>query len=120
MRKLLRLGRSLPASGYSSFTDFLRRQKAGVSAVEFALVSPVPLLILAGTVSGLSGFSSVHVRHRAAGLPHIVGEWPEPQRQRMLSEPGCLTSASGIRALPHLAGKHRGFDQRCDLVGHRL
>ncbi|MER9326981.1 pilus assembly protein [Mesorhizobium sp. M0152] len=35
---------------HSSFIDFLRREKTGVSAVEFALVSPVLLLILAGTV----------------------------------------------------------------------
>ncbi|OBQ58512.1 TadE/TadG family type IV pilus assembly protein [Mesorhizobium erdmanii] len=49
MRKPFRLGRSLPNSVHSRFTDFLRHQKAGVSAVEFALVSPVLLLILAGT-----------------------------------------------------------------------
>ncbi|TSE02510.1 pilus assembly protein [Mesorhizobium intechi] len=40
----------MPASRRFAFTDFLRRQKAGVSAVEFALVSPVLLVILAGTV----------------------------------------------------------------------
>lgn len=50
----------------------------------------------------------------------VAGEWPEPQRQRMLSEPGGLTSDSGVCASPHLAGKHRGFDQRRDLIGHRL
>ncbi|QKD04485.1 TadE/TadG family type IV pilus assembly protein [Mesorhizobium loti] len=50
MRKLFSLGRALPGNGRSSFSDFLRRQKAGVSAVEFALVSPVLLVILAGTV----------------------------------------------------------------------
>ena len=50
MRKLSRPDRGLLASGYSSFRDFLRHQKAGVSAVEFALVSPVLLVILAGTV----------------------------------------------------------------------
>lgn len=38
------------ANRLSSFAAFLRREKAGVSAVEFALVSPVLLLILAGTV----------------------------------------------------------------------
>ncbi|WP_244571272.1 TadE/TadG family type IV pilus assembly protein [Mesorhizobium carmichaelinearum] len=50
MRKPSRLCRGLPASGRSSLIDFLRHQKTGVSAVEFALVSPVLLLILAGTV----------------------------------------------------------------------
>ena len=50
MRKLSGLGRDLPASRRSWFMDFLRHQKAGVSAVEFALVSPVLLVILAGTV----------------------------------------------------------------------
>jgi Flp pilus assembly protein TadG len=50
MRKLPRADRSQLAGRRSSFTDFLRRQKAGVSAVEFALVSPVLLIILAGTV----------------------------------------------------------------------
>ncbi|QKC84519.1 TadE/TadG family type IV pilus assembly protein [Mesorhizobium sp. NZP2077] len=50
MRKLPRADSSQLANGRSSFTDFLRRQKAGVSAVEFALVSPVLLIILAGTV----------------------------------------------------------------------
>ncbi|QKC97506.1 pilus assembly protein [Mesorhizobium sp. NZP2298] len=48
MRNPSRLG--LPAGRARSFTDFLRRQKAGVSAVEFALVTPVLLVILAGTV----------------------------------------------------------------------
>ena len=50
MRKLPRADSSQLAGGRSSFMDFLRRQKAGVSAVEFALVSPVLLIILAGTV----------------------------------------------------------------------
>lgn len=38
------------ALGRSSFTRFLSHETAGVSAVEFALVSPILLLILAGTV----------------------------------------------------------------------
>ncbi|TPN01369.1 TadE/TadG family type IV pilus assembly protein [Mesorhizobium sp. B2-1-3A] len=50
MRNPSRLCLSLLAGGARSFTDFLRRQKAGVSAVEFALVTPVLLVILAGTV----------------------------------------------------------------------
>ncbi|WP_051370700.1 TadE/TadG family type IV pilus assembly protein [Mesorhizobium loti] len=50
MRKLFCLGRSLAVRGCSALVDFLRHQKAGVSAVEFALVSPVLLVILAGTV----------------------------------------------------------------------
>lgn len=50
MRKLSRPGHGLSASWRFTFTDFLRRQKAGVSAVEFALISPVLLVILAGTV----------------------------------------------------------------------
>ncbi|WP_425280326.1 TadE/TadG family type IV pilus assembly protein [Mesorhizobium japonicum] len=50
MRKLSRPGHGLSAGWRFTFTDFLRRQKAGVSAVEFALISPVLLVILAGTV----------------------------------------------------------------------
>ncbi|GLQ78307.1 hypothetical protein GCM10007881_18230 [Mesorhizobium huakuii] len=50
MRKPSRPDRGLPTSWHFTLTDFLRRQKAGVSAVEFALVSPVLLVILAGTV----------------------------------------------------------------------
>jgi Flp pilus assembly protein TadG len=38
------------ASRLFSFATFLRRDRSGVSAVEFALISPVFLLILAGTV----------------------------------------------------------------------
>ena len=38
------------ARGFDRFARFLRRETAGVSAVEFALVSPVLILILAGTV----------------------------------------------------------------------
>ncbi|AID29349.2 pilus assembly protein [Mesorhizobium loti] len=50
MRQQSRPDPGLLASWRFAFTDFLRRQKAGVSAVEFALVSPVLLVILAGTV----------------------------------------------------------------------
>ncbi len=49
MRTLFRFDR-LVAGRRPSFPDFLRLEKKGASAVEFALVSPILLLILAGTV----------------------------------------------------------------------
>ncbi|MBN9218427.1 MAG: pilus assembly protein [Mesorhizobium sp.] len=50
MRARIPFERHSYASRLSSFAAFLRRETSGVSAVEFALVSPVLLLILAGTV----------------------------------------------------------------------